>query len=80
MNGGASLHASDLPNTVTVTRSFPKPTPEWLRDHRAAEAIKAGGAASDKVKHKRATVNEECPKCKVRCWEDVPVFLRHAEA
>ena len=58
---------TDMPNAATVTKSFPKQTPEWKLEYLAAEAARKGGADAGKQKNKRATVSEECPKCKVCC-------------
>jgi DNA-directed RNA polymerase subunit M/transcription elongation factor TFIIS len=59
-----------MPSLTVVTRSHPKPEPEWLIEHRAAQALLAGGdaaaeaAAGADKRVKRAEVKEECPKCK----------------
>lgn len=61
---------SDMPSLTVVTRSHPKPEPEWLIEHRAAQALLAGGdaaaeaAAGADKRVKRAEVKEECPRCK----------------
>ena len=47
--------AAALPRAPVVTRSSPRPAPEWLRE------LAAGAAAPRK--HARATVAEECPAC-----------------
>jgi DNA-directed RNA polymerase I subunit RPA12 len=53
-----------LPKTRIVTRSFPKPPPEWLVEYTALHAEKAGGVAVERQKGpKRAVVKEVCPKC-----------------
>ena len=52
---------------AVITRSFPKPTPEWMLEYLAEEAARAtGGAVARKKGIERATIAEECPKCKVR--------------
>ena len=60
---------ADMPALSVVTKSYPKPLPEWLKEYQAKEAAKKSGTAlaglGDK-KPKRAVVNEECPKCVLR--------------
>ena len=71
----------DMPALTVVTRSYPKPVPEWLAEYHAAEAARAGGpaAALGDKKAKRAVVNEECPKCKSPRMEFYTMQLRSAD-
>jgi DNA-directed RNA polymerase I subunit RPA12 len=71
----------DMPALTVVTRSYPKPEPEWLAEYHAAEAAAAGGpaAALGDKKAKRAVVNEECPKCKSPRMEFYTMQLRSAD-
>ena len=59
-----STHSPDATSVPIDTKSFPKPTPEWMVEYLA----KIGGAAGGKKGYERATISEECPKCKV--WRD----------
>jgi DNA-directed RNA polymerase I subunit RPA12 len=65
-----------LPQLNVVTRSYPKPTPEWLLEYRALLAAKKGAG---EAKKKRATVDEECPKCKSPHMEYYTMQLRSAD-
>ena len=71
----------DMPALTVVTRSYPKPEPEWLAEYHAAEAAAAGGpaAALGDKKAKRAVVNEECPKCKAPQMEYYTVQQRSSD-
>lgn len=60
-----------------VTVSYAKPLPEWLLDYRATHAGEA--VASKEAKKARATVNEECPKCKNPVMEYYTMQLRSAD-
>jgi DNA-directed RNA polymerase I subunit RPA12 len=87
-----SLPLRTLPTTTVVTRSYPRPEPEWLQEHRAQQAqaaqaaarslgkgdpgAAAGGAAT---KPGRATINEECPKCHAPTMEFYTMQLRSAD-
>lgn len=75
---------ADLANRSVVTRSFPRPTPEWVLEYRAGVlAARAGsdGAGDDGIRRggKRATVKEECPKCKHPHMEFYTMQLRSAD-
>lgn len=70
-----------MPMATTRTQSYPKPTPEWLVEWSVLQAAQRGEvadinaavlAAGGQTAAQRATVQEECPKCKnptmeVRC-------------
>ena len=65
-----------------VTRSFPKPTPEWRLEYEASVATAAGGDGGVKKRGgaaKRATVKEECPKCRHPFMEFYTMQLRSAD-
>lgn len=66
--GGA---AEDLPRAPVVTRSTPRPPPDWLRE------LAAGAAAPRK--HARATVAEECPACHHPTMSFYTLQLRSAD-
>ena len=69
-----------MPALSVVTRSYPKPMPEWLKDHYHLEAEKSGKAVPTRdTKQKRAVVNEECPKCKNPKMEFYTMQLRSAD-
>jgi DNA-directed RNA polymerase I subunit RPA12 len=72
-----------MPALTVVTKSYPKPTPEWLREYQEAEAAKKGGPAAGAgaggKKQTRAVVNEECPKCKNPQMEFYTMQLRSAD-
>jgi DNA-directed RNA polymerase I subunit RPA12 len=88
-----SVALAELPRAPIVTRSFPKPEPAWLVEHRAAAAAaaaraarEAGGAAADAAAAAgggggvaRATVSEECPRCKAPTMEFYTLQLRSAD-
>lgn len=77
---GFSCRVEDLGNLVTVTRSTPKPVPTWLADYRVAQAVAKGGhAAAVASGPARATVSEECPKCKADTMEYYTMQLRSAD-
>jgi len=69
---------ADVPPTAVVTHSHPKPEPEWLIEYRAScDRAAPGGAGSKKAV--RATVAEECPKCKNPTMEFFTMQLRSAD-
>ena len=74
---------ADLPALSVVTHSHSKPVPEWLHEYRTThgtdkeKAAAAGEAA--KKKASRATVSEECPKCKAPTMEYYTLQLRSAD-
>lgn len=67
-----------MPKPDIVTQSYPKPLPEWMQEYQAAEAAKRGEAAKKKGPA-RATVQEECPKCKAPQMEYYTMQLRSAD-
>ncbi len=79
-----------MPNATVVTTSYPKPLPEWYQAHAAAAAAArgdapgSGGHAHTSAKAggggaARATVKEECPKCKNPTMEYYTMQLRSAD-
>jgi DNA-directed RNA polymerase I subunit RPA12 len=73
-----------MASRAVVTRSYAKPPPEWYAEFLAAEAAKKrgggdGGQPGKKAGAKRATVKEECPKCKHPFMEFYTMQLRSAD-
>jgi DNA-directed RNA polymerase subunit M/transcription elongation factor TFIIS len=74
-----------MANRAVVTHSYAKPPPEWYAEYLAAEAARkrggsdAGGGGGGKAGAKRATVKEECPKCKHPFMEFYTMQLRSAD-
>ena len=66
-----------------MTTSYPKPTPEWLNEWTLVQKAKRGEldveAEAASKKAKRATVAEECPKCKHPTMEYYTMQLRSAD-
>jgi len=85
-----AVELAALPRAPIVTRSFPKPEPAWLLEHRAAAAAAAARAAREAGGAEmaaaagdggvvRATVAEECPKCKAPSMSFYTMQLRSAD-
>lgn len=71
---------SDMPKPVVVTQSYPKPTPEWLSEHKLQIAAQRGEVDVSKGKKiVRATVDEECPKCRNPTMEYYTMQMRSAD-
>ena len=81
-----AMEALDKP--TTRTQSYPKPTPEWLVEWQVLQAAQRGEvgdiqaavlAAGGNAPAKRATVSEECPKCKNPTMQYWTMQLRSAD-
>jgi DNA-directed RNA polymerase I subunit RPA12 len=82
-----SVPLENLPRVEIITRSYPRPEPEWLQEYRAQQAAIASRLAGGKAIEgdgrngaiQRATINEECPKCKAPSMEYYTMQLRSAD-
>jgi DNA-directed RNA polymerase I subunit RPA12 len=74
-----------MPKVQVITTSDPKPLPEWYQEYTATQSAKAGDTSALEEagrrggEAKKATVNEECPKCKNPTMEYYTKQLRSAD-
>ena len=83
-----SVPLADMEAPTTRTQSYPKPTPEWLVEWSVLQAAQRGEvadinaavlAAGGQATAQRATVSEECPKCRNPTMEFFTMQLRSAD-